>query len=139
MSLSENNLKIFLIALHSIVEEMSVASVDILFAKNRNAALSYPPNGDLSLDEEIALAKIKWSPPLQSALRKIFANAAANSIFSSLCLIDGIAVPNGEIGELKSITLQDAPEDDGFNQEMLNHGFLEAYWDWCKIRRKKNW
>ena len=102
---------------------------------SRGAApeLTYPPNCGLTPAELDALRTIRHTPVLESAMRKVFADAAAAPIFHLLCLLDGVADPV-DFDRPWSPTALHSDEND----LMLHDRLGESYWAW-RERRTADW
>ena len=93
--------------------------------------LTYPPNCGLSADEVAALQALPKIAALESALRKVIADAAAYPLFHLLSLADGVADPP---------SIADVSKDEhATNDLMLHDGFYESYWGWRRRRPDPGW
>jgi hypothetical protein len=115
--------------LHRSIEES--ASVAAGHLSRGSYDLTYPPNCGLSADEVAALQALPKSAALESALRKVIADAAAYPLFHLLSLADGVADPP---------IITDVPKDGHATADLMLHdGFNESYWDWRQRRPDPGW
>jgi len=115
--------------LHRTIEESASVTAEQLI--RGSCDLTYPPNCGLSADETVALQSLPGTPALDSALRKVIADAAAYPMFHLLSLVDGVADPPS-IGDLGG--------DDQTAKDLLLHdGFYESYWAWRRRRPDPGW
>jgi hypothetical protein len=112
--------------IHRTIEESATRTAHALLVGYPD--LTYPPNAGLLPDEIAALKSIPKSASMESALRKLFADAASHPVFHLMCLADGVA---------------DAPEFNGTEDRddslMLHDAFFESYWAWRKRRPDPGW
>jgi hypothetical protein len=141
MSLSDINVKALLLDLNQDVEEYAEATVKNIFEDRNFDSLTYPPNGGLSDAEQAELEKLANNENLKNALRKILADNAAGVIFNMLNLLDGTGSPKNHDDVWTGVKLvdEDEEEEEEEFEDTLHDAFLEAYWDWKKIRGNKNW
>ena len=139
MSLSEKNQTAFLIALNAEVEDCAKKAASAIFSKEPAATLSYPPNCGLTPAETAALKQTAHSAHLESALRKLIADAVANGLFGALSIIDGVSDPDKKFGKWSGVVLEDLNENEDSHREMLHDAFFDAYWNWRKLRPEKKW
>ena len=124
------------IDLHALFHEMhrTIEETATVAAKNlmRGASdLTYPPNCGLSDEENSALQSLNKTSVMESALRKVIADAAAYPIFHLLSIADGVADPPD---------IDEATEGDQTAVEtMLHDGFYESYWAWRRRRPDPGW
>jgi hypothetical protein len=115
--------------IHRSIEEAATATVERISAGE--FTLTYPPNHGFSSDELAALELIPITPAMTSALRKLFANAAAYPVFHLFSLADGVADPP---------VLSDVQKSDHIAAELMLHdGFYESYWAWRCRRPDPGW
>jgi hypothetical protein len=115
--------------LHRSVERSAATAVEQLVAGTPE--LTYPPNHGFSADEAAALASIRKTAAMESALRKLIASAAATPVFDLLCLADGVA---------DAASLADVQDADSMAVELMLHdGFYESYWAWRRRRPDPGW
>lgn len=119
--------RILLLEMHRAIEESATAVARHLM--EFKSEISYPPNGGLLPDELAAIESLPRSPTLESALRKLIAEAAAYPVFHILSLADGVIDPL----ELDESGIQRS------NCEMLHDEFYESYWAWRKRRPDPGW
>lgn len=100
--------------------------------------LAYPPNAGLSESEQTEITSFPINDDLESALRKIVANAASAPLFDLFCLLDGVADPEAYEGEWVGFELM-KPSDDEEQAEMLHDAFFETYWGWRDRRPDRGW
>jgi hypothetical protein len=115
--------------MHRTIEEAATTAARELMTGA--AEVAYPPNGGLLPDEIAALASIPRTPELESAPRKMLADAAAYPLFHLLCLADGVADPP-ELGP--DFTADEAPAG-----LPLHDGLYESYWAWRRRRPDPGW
>ena len=92
--------------------------------------LNYPPGVSLSSREESAIASVQGSPDLESALRKVIANAASSPLFRLFCLIDGVGDPADYEADWPCFVLSELSDEEGSSDYMLHDEFFETYWKW---------
>jgi hypothetical protein len=114
---------------HRSIEESVTHTVEQL--KSDSVEMTYPPNNGFTPAELKALRTIAKTKSMQSALRKLMADAAASPLFHLFCMIDGVADPP----ELTDI--QDNEQDDV--ELMLHDGFYSSYWAWRRRRPDPGW
>ncbi|MBC6696892.1 hypothetical protein [Hymenobacter sp. BT190] len=134
MQISDDHRQTFLLAANQLIEEHAVQYADDLL-EGRIVEVSYPPNGGLNAAEAEAIKQLSGNPVLHTAVRKILAGCAADVVFDLLNLIDGTTEPM--YGNWRGVKLVDAPDSN--DQEFLHDGFLDAYWDWRKLRDATDW
>lgn len=139
MKVSENNLKILMLAIHQYIEENAEFISEKLNNGDSQDLLNYPPNCGFSDDEKDSLEKIKNDQNLKSALRKIFADNSADVIFNLMNLFDGTTSPDENLGDWSELTLIDKTNEIDEPEDMLHDYFFETYWDWKKIRNNSDW
>lgn len=139
MPLSEKNQTIFLLALNAEVEDCARKTASAIFSNDPAATLSYPPNCGLTPAETAALNGVAHSAQLESALRKLIADAVASGLFGVLSLIDGVMDPDKRFGKWGGVVLEDLNADDDSHREMLHDAFFDAYWNWRRLRPEKKW
>lgn len=136
-NLSQNNRAALMIALHKLIEDSSEKVVGELFFGDVTANIFYPPNGGLSDVEREAGRAIatgmKNIPGAEMFLRKLLANNSAEILFTLFNWIDGTEDLGGS---WTGVDLIDTSDED---KEMLHDVLLESYWEWKKVRSKKNW
>ena len=100
--------------------------------------LSYPPNAGFTSDELAALEAIRRIPDIESALRKVIADAASEPVFHLLTYIDGVADPRDV--SWSGVALVDLLTVDVNADRPSVHDELYArYWDWRRARPNKGW
>lgn len=115
--------------LHRTIEESATHAVRKLM--EGVPELTYPPNNGFESDELQALESLPRTSALESALRKIVADAAASPLFHLMSLADGVA----DFPELKDIRKGDQLAV----EIMLHDGFYESYWAWRRRRPDPGW
>ena len=100
--------------------------------------LSYPPNAGLSPAEQAALESLDVMPDLESALRKVIADASSAPLFRLFALLDGVGDPE-EYDDLWSGLVLRKPGEDEEQSEMLHDQFFESYWEWRNRRPDPGW
>ena len=100
--------------------------------------LAYPPNAGLSLAEQLALQSLTVSHDLESALRKVLADAASSPMFQLFALLDGVGAPEEYDDEWLGLVLS-KPRGDEEQGEMLHDEFFGTYWDWRERRPDPGW
>ena len=133
----EEQLEAILIECHKAIEESASIAASKLVNQSCTHDLIYPPNAGLSESELRALESLKNTPELESALRKIIANAAAIPLFSLFSCIDGVADPSTYGKDWFGLRLSQPVDDE--SDEMLHDSFFEMYWRWQKIRNGTGW
>jgi len=139
MKASKENIKILMLALHKKIEEYANALANSLNNGNAEKSMFYPPNYGLTTEEIESLKKLKDDLILKSALRKLFADNSAGVLFDLMNLIDRTSDPNLSLGNWTGLSFVDSSEEIEENSEMLHDTFVATYWDWKKIRPKKDW
>lgn len=139
MKLSEENTKTLMLSLHQKIENYAENISENLFLGKSEDILAYPPNCSLTEEENESLKKLKDNSILKSALRKVFADNSASLIFDLFNIVDGTSDPDEELGSWTEIAFVDKTEEIAENSEMLHDNFFSTYWDWKKIRPKKDW
>jgi hypothetical protein len=115
--------------MHRTIEETATVTVRNLMRGSSD--LTYPPNCGLSSDEIAALQSLKKTPAMETALRKVIADAAAYPIFHLLSIADGVADPP-DINEVSA-------DDQTAVEITLHDGFYESYWAWRRRRPDPGW
>lgn len=115
--------------IHRVIEETATVSAQRLV--RGSPELTYPPNCGFSADEAAAIRSLTQTPAMESALRKIIADAAAYPIFHLLSFADGVA-DAPDIGEV-------AADEQTAVEIMLHDGFYESYWAWRRRRPDPGW
>jgi hypothetical protein len=87
--LSDAQFKALMAEIHAAIEEAADEAVEAL-GPNGKPDPVYPPDVSLSEEERAVLAAVEPS----SALRKLFADAAAKPMFRLFALLDGLADPD---------------------------------------------
>lgn len=108
--------------IHKAINESaeSVARLDL--------ELSYPPGIELTPEEVEALASLALSDAAKSGLRKLAADACAYPLLHFFMLIDAVADPDTDLGEVwLGATIDNKPE--GY-EPMLHDELYESYWLW---------
>lgn len=134
--LSDHNRELLLIHLHRVIEDTAQEIAHKLIDRFCPEEMTYPPNCGLTQDEMTALSFLKGIQNVESALRKVIADAACRPIYQLLCIIDGIDDPEGK--DWSEVALLDREEDD-VEGEFLNTTFYDKYWEWREIRPQKEW
>ena len=139
--LSKENIHILFLDIYKNIDKyVENLTIDILDDKKFDF-LSYPPNSgftDLEINE---LKKLNNNDILKSALRKIIADNSAAIVFDILNHIDGTTDPeleNENWTGLKIVDLEVSKNNEPL-VDFLHDYFFETYWDWMKIRDKKDW
>jgi len=135
--LSESNRNIFLVELHKAIEDVAEAGSKNILQQDFDSLAVYPPNGGFTDEEKVALRSVASVPNVESALRKVLANAGASVIFDMLNWIDGTGDPESE--DWTGVKLVDADTDEDPPYAMLHDDFYDKYWDWRKTRGDKGW
>jgi hypothetical protein len=115
--------------IHRSIEESATATVANLMAGRTE--LKYPPNCGFTAAEFAALKSIPRTRAMESALRKILADAAAHPMFHLFCLADGVVDPPPMTRIQK--------EDRSAVELPLHDGFFESYWAWRRRRPDPGW
>ena len=137
--LTEENRKTFLLALHKLIDSATEKSAQNVVANKVQDLAIYPPNGGFSTSEIETLKQIASIPRTESVLRKIIADANGQVIFNLLNFFDGTGDPDTDLGKWTGVALADSNQIEENNAGMLHDDFSESYWDWMKIRPKKDW
>src|SRR5215471_16975915 len=124
--LSESNRNIFLVELHKAIEDVAEAGSKNILQQDFDSLAVYPPNGGFTDEEKVALRSVASVPNVESALRKVFANAGASVIFDMLNWIDGTGDPESE--DWTGVKLVDADTDEDTPYAMLHDDFYDKYW-----------
>jgi hypothetical protein len=95
---------------------------------------TYPPNEELSSEEQDALKALKTIPSIEGALKKAIRDAASSPLFLLFTYLDGVGEPTYD-GNWSGVTLIDMPDDEDFDElvssdQMLHDNFFDTYWDW---------
>jgi hypothetical protein len=122
-----------MLEVHRAIEE-SAASAAASLAAGKSGELAYPPNGGVGPEEAGALSRIIGTPELESAFRKVIADASANALFHLLCVVDGVATPEVDPLPWSCYTIAEA----GADAPMLHDELFESYWEW-RSRRTAAW
>ena len=136
MGLTEKQRTALLTDLHREIESVATRAVRVMAGTRETPDLAYPPNGGLTPVESAALASIPGNPALESALRKMVADAAAGAVFHLFCLIDGVADPINYEGTWMPLPVGKGKDADG---GMLHDQFVDSYWHWRKQRPDPGW
>lgn len=118
---------VLLLELHREIEAAAAMAANELIKEELN--LQYPPNSGFTENERLALRGLPKSPELESALRKIIANAAAWPLFHLFCLADGVVDPAVS-------SPSQASTSEGL---MLHDALYDSYWAWRKQRPDPGW
>ena len=136
-TLSDSNRKAFLLDLHKMIEETAKTTAASIIDGTIPENLGYPPNCGLSKDEATAVSNLTKVPNIESALRKIIADAAAQPVFQALCLLDGVAdLEDNSWTGICIVDMENAKENEGV---FLHDEFMDLYWKWREIRPEKDW
>ena len=100
-------------------------------ARGMKPKLLYPPSPDNELTEQEAEAMRALGniPHLESALKKILADATARVAFGFLNYLDGTGDPSSKSGKWSGVALIDHPHTGDPYEMMLHDAFYDAYWD----------
>ena len=131
--------KRLLIEAHRIIEEEAARRASELVSGEQTDVV-YPPNGGLVAEERAVLQALKGGVVLEAALRKVFADCAATTLFHVLSQIDAVGSPEVTPGEWLGLQLQ--PADAGTPDPpygMLHDALFDTYWDWRELRRNTGW
>lgn len=134
--LSDKNRNTLLIGVNRDIETTVEEITEAMAKKRLNNLLSYPPNCGFTPEELKALENIKMDNDLKSALRKILAEACSRPLFSLFNYIDGTGDPGKD---WTSVSFLDKELDTDEEGEFLHDKFFELYWEWRKLRPKKDW
>jgi hypothetical protein len=124
------------IEIHRAIEDAATRTAAALRAGTMD--LSYPPNAGLSAAERAALESLSVTPDLETALRKVIADASSVPLFRLFTLLDGVGDPEG-YGDLWLGLVLSRPGEDEEPGEMLHDEFFESYWEWRKRRPDPGW
>jgi hypothetical protein len=129
-----------LIEIHRSVEESATQTAGDLVGSGK-ITLSYPPNNGLTAEEAAALKALPAIPQLESAFRKVIADAAFYPMFNLMSLIDGVADPVGFDGDWAGVRLKPMAEgeDEDDESSMLHDDIYESYWTWREQRPNPGW
>lgn len=132
--MTDEETKAFLIDVHRAIEDQ-VADIAHKLVRGVVEDVTYPPNGGFTADEFRALQALHEcrTPALESAFRKLMADAAAGVVFELFCLIDGVGDPQNFAGDWETYQITAARDD---RHEMLHDEFYATYWDWRDLRSK---
>ena len=128
-NLSASNRKALLMSLHDDIHKAAQHSARIVL-QGKLDRVSYPPNLEFNPEEVTALSKIGEIPGIQSALEKIFADAAASVIFSFLNYIDGTGDPALAASGWSEVDLVDRNHSSDGGEVFLHTAFYDTYWNW---------
>jgi hypothetical protein len=134
--LSKRNRELLFVHLHKSIEETAAIIAKKLLSNAVAKELAYPPNAGLTEEERAALARLGGTTELESGIRKVLAHVAAAPLYQLLCLIDGIADPDGN--GWTGVSLLDKSPDD-VEGVFLNTEFMDRYWCWRRIRPDRGW
>jgi hypothetical protein len=129
-----------MIQVNADIEEAAQSAAHSLIDESFQGKISYPPNHGFSQEDLTALDALKVIPNLESALRKVIADAASYPIFRVFEYIDGIADPNNDAW--LGIYLVERPHEDTDVEieDTSYHDSISAhYWDWRRLRPTKEW
>lgn len=121
------------------VEENADYISDKLEKGNTKETLTYPPNGGFTEKEIFSLEKLKNDTNLKSAIRKILADNSVSVLYELLNIVDGISVPDKNLGKWTEISFVDKTDKIVEPDTMLHDELYSKYWDWQKIRPNKDW
>jgi hypothetical protein len=128
-NLSEPNRKALLVSLHDDIHKAARQLARIVL-EGKLDRVNYPPNLQFSPEEVTALSKIGEIPGIQSALEKIFADAAASVIFGFLNYIDGTGDPALAASGWTEVDLVDRDHAADGGEVFLHTAFYDTYWNW---------
>ena len=97
-------------------------------------ALTYPPNCGFSKAEAQALRRMEGDAAAESALRKVLAQAASDTVYYLLSMIDGTIDLSGDV-ECGCFVIVEGENPDDF----LHSEFLATYWGWRDRRPDPGW
>jgi len=141
MELSKKNAIALLLDLNQDIEEYAEATVKNIIEDKNFDFLTYPPNNGLTDSEKEELDKLDNNEKLKNALRKILADNTAGVIFNMFNLLDGTGSPKLHYDNWTGVKLidEDFDADREVFADTLHDSFYETYWEWKKLRGKKNW
>ncbi|MGI4790307.1 MAG: hypothetical protein ACRYFS_15830 [Janthinobacterium lividum] len=139
-AISSSNEEALRVQINADIEATAQNAAGSIVAGTFQSKMSYPPNHGFTEEELEALNLLQDIPNIESALRKVVADAASFPVFRILEYIDGVADPND--ASWRGIYLVDRPNEDS-DVEVADtdyHDQLYArYWDWRMIRPTKEW
>ena len=130
---------VLLTEIHRVLEKSATTLAEKLAGSAALSEITYPPNGGLRDDEIAALAEIPKSPQLVSALRKMVADAVAETFFHFFNLVDATGDPLNWSSHWGPIRFCEPLLNDNDEAAMLHDKFFETYWDWRKQRPDPGW
>ena len=134
--LTQREKEALFIEIHRAIEDAAARTAAALRAGAVD--LAYPPNAGLSPAEQAALQSLKVTRDLESALRKVLADAASTPLFQFFTLLDGVGGPREYDGEWLGLVLS-KPGGDEEQGEMLHDEFFDSYWQWRARRPDPGW
>ncbi|HYG83059.1 MAG TPA: hypothetical protein VD861_21865 [Pyrinomonadaceae bacterium] len=134
--MTEQEKEALLIEVHRYIEDAATRTAAALRAGS--VGILYPPNGGLTDAEQAALASLTVTPDLESALRKVIADAASIPLFHFFCLLDGVGTPQEYDGGWIGLALS-RPNEDEDQGDFLHDEFNDTYWTWRKVRPDPGW
>lgn len=129
-----------LLQMHRSIEEAATQMAAQVVSSNV-PSLNYPPNSGFSEAEVNAIGNLKAIPGMESALRKVIANAASQPLYKLACILDGIADPADYKGKWLGARIKPvSPTSDEDEAEQLwRDNIYESYWEWRRIRPDPGW
>ena len=126
----EKEIEALLLEAHKAIEETARHAVGEIVL--RQYKISYPPDENLTIGEQKALAELGAEPDLINALRKVFLDAAAYPVFHLFSVMDGVTDPQRYDGFWPGIQIGHRNEDD--NESFLHDEFYASYERWRNQR-----
>lgn len=134
--MTEQEKEALFIEVHRYIEDAATSTAAALRAGR--VGILYPPNGGLTDAEQAALESLKVTPDLESALRKVIADAASSPLFHLFCLLDGVGTPHQHGEEWVGLALSRMTEDEE-PSNFLHDEFNDTYWTWRAVRPDPGW
>ena len=138
MMISEQQKLALFLDIHRAIEEAASEAL-AQAASPTEFSIAYPPNGGLSEEEMFVLGNLPFSPVLESALRKIIADAASYPIFRLFSLLDGVSDPYEYKEFWPGLTLSPSDEEEVTEDSLLHDDFFGTYWNWRRVRTDPGW
>lgn len=135
--------QILFIEMHRRIEETAELALGFFdSSQSSEIDVSYPTNDSLTQQEKELLAHIVLSPITKTAIKKVFADVASDSLFHLFSLMDGVADPEMEPSDTwlgaKFIPLDAESIQDEDHQEMLHDEFYSSYWTYKASKDNKS-
>jgi len=137
--LSKATEQTLMVALNNDIEDVAEALARSVMDGSVARQMLYPPNNGFTSEEQQALEALKAIPNIESALRKVLADAAAYPICKFFGYADGITDPTDD--EWSGIYLTERPDDEDIEVQDTSYDaeIYHRYWNWLRVRPDKGW